>query len=218
MHNYRGTFCVMLVVISSCRNDIKQRATATSEKYFYKGELLVKEMYDSSKKLAIKQTFTKDTVPYGAKISYDSNGNVDKWEWFLHSLKYPDCIVYYKSNGTFDTLVGNPFISTGFDKKHQLCVKLVNPPNLNMVVTYQDSFQNKLLKDIYYPVLSTDSVAYIALRDHTPKKNHKYMLNFHIVDSSNYYILSDFPIKLENSEDSNVMPKMEINKAIEVVR
>lgn len=149
------SIAIIATSILSCNNSTIEQ---THTKYFRRVNYYIKESYDNNGNVISKQFYNKDTSPYGAKIKYSSLGKIIKWSWFYHSHKFPDCIVYYKPNGLFDTLAGIPFIKTGYEKDHHLAVELINPPNVKIVVGYQDFFKGRLVKKLAYPAITTDSI------------------------------------------------------------
>jgi len=123
-----------------------------------------------------------------------------RWKWFRHSIKFPDCIIYYDTNGIFDTLVGIPFIASGYDLDNELCIGLINPPNIKFRLGYKDFYKDEIVKKVTFSPLLTDSIGLVNINAyHKFQKEHKYMLYFLVVDST--HILSKSTTELINNAD-----------------
>ncbi len=191
--------CFIALFLPSCNSDAPDSRNTTI-KYLYINNHLVREIYDSIGKIKIRKTLNEDTTSYGSELNYYDNGKIEKWKWFFYSEKYPDCVIYYNDNGAFDTLQGNPFISTIYNKERILCVKLINPPNVKIKVGYRNYYRNKIVQQFAYSPIETDSVAWVFLYEHKPKKNHNYKLYYYVVDSLNH-IQFELSTELQNHED-----------------
>ena len=189
---------IMAIIIVQVGNN-NSHTIGNEFKYYRSGRFLVKDSYDSAGKLVTKQFFNADTMPDGAEIDYYANGKIEKWKWFDPTSKYSYCVVYYNAKGGFDTFVGRPFIGTGYDHKHELCIELINPPNVNIKMGYVDFYNGKVMEQLAYPPSPTDTIAWVILDHYKHEDGHKYMLYYYFVDSSNH-ILCESSIELYHGD------------------
>jgi len=168
-----------------------------SAKFYKQGRFLVKETYDSTGKIETKQYFNKDTTPDGAYTEYFDNGIIAKWIWFIPKYKNPVGGVYYYDNGVFDTFKGRPFLGTGNDSNNEPVIKLINPPQVKFRMGYKDIFNNKVVNEIYYDPILTDSISWVPLDEYKLTKGHKYRIYFYILDTLNKIFLFQDSINLK---------------------
>ena len=182
--------------LSSCQSNKKEYVSYRA-KFYNSGRFLVKETYDSSGKIVTKQYFNKDTMPDGAYIEYFSDGIIGKWVWFIANDKNPSCGFYYYSDGSFDTLKGNPFISAFYNTKGEGCFKILAPPDLCYIIKFIDFYNDNKLAQYDYEPIKIDSVNWVILRKFEFEKGHKYKLFFCTVDTSTKLLInrSSFELK-----------------------
>ena len=169
-------------------------------KYFQQDRFLVKIIYDSAGKVMVRKYFNRDTVADGAEIHYYPNGIAQKWEWFNTMHKNPCGKVFYDPNGLFDTIIGTPFVSVGLNHQEQICIEMINPPDVQIAMGYRDFFCNTLVKQILYDPSKSDTTAWVVLDRHKPQKGHVYMLYYYFLDYTRHHILGQSSIELENKE------------------
>ena len=173
--------CVCSIPFAACHSK-KEKALGSSVKYSRHGRFLIKETFDSNGKLLVKQSFNKDTVPDGAMMEYYPNGIIATWRWFIYSEKNPRCGVFFKENGSFDTLKGVPFL-VAQNPENSPGVEFINPPQIKFQAGYKETFKNQIIyQTIYNPTL-TDSISFIPLNEYKYAKGHKYEVYFYIVDT-----------------------------------
>lgn len=179
----------MLICFLNCKNSSPKKKDAPVIKFFKEGRFLIKETFDSSGSILIKQYFNKDTVPDGAMIEYYPNSTIATWRWFLPKQKNPNCGIFYNENGTFDTLKGRVFLDLGEDKDHNPVIIFINPPQLKIRIGYKDVFKNKILKEKNYDPILTDSTGSVALDEYKYAKGHDYILYFYVVNTIDNKVL-----------------------------
>jgi len=154
-----------------------------SNKFFIIGRFLVKETYDSTGKIKTKQYFNNDTIPDGAYIEYFDNGIIAKWRWYTAKHKNPYCGVFYSEQSTFDTFKGQPFLGIENNINNKPLIKLINPPQITVNLLYKDFYHGKVVNEIMYDPLLTDTVSWIPLDEYDHRQDHKYKIYFYIVDT-----------------------------------
>ena len=152
-------------------------------KYYRQGRFLIKETFDSSGRLLVKQSFNKDTVPDGAMAEYYPNGIIAIWRWFIPKQKKPTCGVFYHSDGTFDTLKGRPYLDMGWDDRNEPVVEIIHLPYLTTQLGYKEIYKNRAIKNIVYDPIITDSINLVPLDEYKYVKGHEYKIYFYIVDT-----------------------------------
>jgi hypothetical protein len=188
---------VFITIFSNCRNAENNNNKHYLDRLYKDNRFLIKEAYDSSGKIKLKQYFNKDTVPDGAMIEYYSNGKIAKWRWFRAKHKNPDCGIFYNEDGSFDTLKGKPFLAIGNDADQNPVIELINPPQVKFTIGYKDYYENKMIKKIYYDPILTDTISWVPLDEYKKTKGHEYIICFYIIDSVKNKILYQDSINLK---------------------
>jgi len=202
---YSVLIILVFIIVYSCKNGNTKEVQNNSFRYYDTGRFLIKESYDGSGRITTKQYYNKDTIPDGAEFDYYNNGKMKKWKWFDAKQKTPYCGAYYDSNGVFDTFKGDAILNVGNEDSSSLYVTLANPPNVKFIVTFDDSYKNKHINELIYDPIKTDSTSFIIIHrskdEFVYNKEHKYTLNFYIVDS-NYKVLSGAKTAVQLNEKS----------------
>jgi len=183
----------VLCTLLACNN-----AKSNKSIYIVNEKSIIIKVYNARDTLLTMQSFTKDTIPNGAFVSYYPNGKVKKWVWYTSELKAPCAAVYYNEKGVFDTLHGNPFIRS-ITSRNNIYVELINPPNVNILFGCKDFYRDSLIKKVVYHPSLTDSTSWVTLdsTDFIFKNDHNYMCNFLIVDTlKNVFKYVSEPFKL----------------------
>jgi hypothetical protein len=179
----------MFCFFQNCK-DNHRKTDFPSSKYTYIGTSLIKETFDSTGKITIRQYYNADTVPNGAKIEFYNNGKIASWIWYSSKHKEPYCGVYYSEEGLFDTLRGIPFIDIVYKKDFDYpYIKTINPPNVALQLVYKDIYNGKIVKKTLYGPILTDSVAWFGLDEYKYQNGHKHEIYFNIVDTIKEYLL-----------------------------
>ncbi len=139
------------------------------------------------------------TVNSKIEVDYYPNGKIHKWKEYFGD-KYPKCIVYYDTNGVFDTFVGNPFLK--YYEKYKTNegekwrgIQTINPPNVNCFITLKDSGNTKSKPDyLRYDIsLAEDTCNWFFIEnERISKKGHYFVIRFYFIDSTlNIYRRAD---------------------------
>jgi hypothetical protein len=183
-YNFAFLYCLVVVVcFVNCKNKKDENDKKQTVRFLKEGRFLIKETYNRSGKISIKQYFNKDTTPNGAYIEYFDNGNICKWVWYIPNRKNPKCGVYFHSDGSFDTLKGRPYLGIAWDEIDDPVVKLINPPHLTIQFGYKEIYKNHILRYVTYDPILTDSISWVPLHEYKYAKGHKYKIYFCIVDT-----------------------------------
>lgn len=163
---------LMILLLSSCTNDEKKKDNLP--RYYYKNNFLIKDEFWEGN-IKTKYVYTKDTSIRN-KIDFFSNGEIEKWSYFNNKSKYPLFISYYDSLGNYSGFKGTPFIKSGTTRKGSVVVEVVNPPNIDVFVTYKDLLENNLQHQITHEPIKTDSSLWITLDEYKYDSKHNYYL------------------------------------------
>jgi len=174
---------LLLFCFLNCRNSASKKVSLSHIEFIKKGKKLIKEIYDSAGKIEMRQFFNKDTIPDGAMIEYYSNGTVATWLWYAAKHKNPYCGIFYNEQAVFDTLKGKPFLGIENNKNNKPLVKLINPPQITVKLLYKDFYMGKVVNDIMYDPLPTDTISWVPLDEYGHKQDHVYKIYFYIVDT-----------------------------------
>jgi len=186
MNNYRFAFlCLTAISVGffGCNNKRDEKRIKPAIKFFTEGRFLIKVSYDSTGNIVAKQSFDKDTTPDGAYTEYFKNGTIGSWRWFRRGQKDPICGVFYYEDGWFDTMKGRPFLEMGWDEINQPVVVLVNPPHLKIQLGYKEIYKNRILRNITYDPILTDSICWVPLDKYKYRIGREYKIYFYIVDT-----------------------------------
>jgi hypothetical protein len=198
LNNFYVTILLLILGFSNCRHN--QRISLQNKiKIYARGHDIIKEIFDSTGQMMTMQSFNKDTIPNGAQTTYYSNGKIRKWKWFKNDT-IALCGAYYDSNGICYAFRGNPFLKAGNESHSGIYVTMVTPPTTKFITIFRDSFKNKIVNQLTYEPVNTDSNSYIVIKktedEFKYKEGHTYTLCFYIVDSE-YTVLAGGETALE---------------------
>lgn len=162
---------VSAILIIGC---FKERSENPVKYYSEKNYLLKEEFANGI--IKYKSVYTKDTLHIKNKIEYYLNGKTKKWSFYNNLSKYPLLIVYYDSLGNYINFKGTPFIRGGINAKEDFVIELANPPNIDVLLVYNDSLKNNLEHQTIYEPFKTDSTLWVTLDKFKYVENHKYFL------------------------------------------
>ena len=172
-------YLMFIIILVSCSDKKENRDSVIN--YYLKKNLLIKEEY-SGGHIKTKSTMTKDSFLINDRMEYYSNGKIKKWFWYNKPNDYPLFIVYYDSLGKYMKYKGTPFIRSGTNSESYVVIEMVNPPNLNIYLTYKDFHNNDLKRQIIYEPLKTDSTLWITLDEHKFNINHSYYIIYQMFE------------------------------------
>jgi len=152
---------------------------------------LILEQYDSMGRIISRKWLNTDTVANGAEILYHPNKKIKKWKWYGSDNTIPYAVVYYDTNGKYRAYEGITFIRALRFNKKDMCIAMINPPNVKFLLGFRDSLGNKLVDKSFYKPTLTDSVAWVNLGEVNFKAGHIYTLTYYFVDDK-YKILDSF--------------------------
>ena len=71
----------------------------------------------------------------------------------------------------------------GWDEGSHPVVELINPPHLTIQLGYKETYKDRVIKNIDYDPILTDSIAWVPLGEYRYVKGHEYKIYFRIVDN-----------------------------------
>ena len=194
---------LLLVVVSAipfshCRNIEKKAANnivaQDSIETHRGGHFILDPTCDTNRKIISRP----EAIDSKIEVDYYPNGKIHKWKEYFGD-KYPQCIIYYDTNGVFDTFAGNPFLKYGekylSDGVKFLGIATINPPYIPYFVVLMDSDKTKpkskpvFLKyaadDFDYHVPTKDTCSWFLIKNELlSKKDHYFKLQFYFIDST----------------------------------
>jgi hypothetical protein len=168
---------ILVMIITACHPN--QGISIKSDKYGY----TVYE-HDSAGILIYTQHYSKDSLPWGEKILYYNKGKINKWYWYQKNEKYPEIIITYDFDNTYNSYKGTPYLSSESLGNSHILVKLVIPPYVSFEITYLAIESGVITRSKKYFPTRTDSISYLTI-DHYFEPNKVYYLKTVFFDKYN---------------------------------